>query len=67
MDKEQFINTAFEKIRAKNLSTPFEITEGSVVPNLEKYLNSLKAAYLNAQDPRIIKLFQDKIEVLMAL
>ncbi|MDR0229538.1 MAG: hypothetical protein LBI72_10835 [Flavobacteriaceae bacterium] len=67
MDKQQFITNAIEQIKAKNLTVPFEITQGSVVPDLDKYLKSLKAAYLSSQDPRLTKLFQEKIEVLLAL
>ncbi|KUF39033.1 hypothetical protein HX017_09015 [Myroides marinus] len=67
MDKQQYITSAFEIIRAKNLATPFNLDPGSKVPDLEKYLNSLKSAYLNSIDPRIEKLFHDKIEALKAL
>ncbi|APA90835.1 MULTISPECIES: hypothetical protein [Myroides] len=67
MDKQQYINNAFEIILSKNLSTPFHLDPGSTVTDLNKYLKSLKSAYLSSVDPRLEKLFYDKIEALKAL
>lgn len=67
MDKELYIKNAFDSIAAKNMSVPFEIADGCDVTDITKYLNSLKAAYLNANDPRLEKLFYDKIEQLKQL
>lgn len=67
MDKETYIKTATETIQAKNLQVPFELTQGSVITNLDQYLNSLKLSYLQAKDPRIEQLFFDKIEQLIKL
>ncbi|TDS64301.1 DUF6965 family protein [Myroides indicus] len=64
MDKENYIKKAFEAIRAKNLSEPFQLAPGSTITDLEKYLESLKAAYLSAKDPRLENLFFQKIEKL---
>lgn len=67
MDKQQYITSSFELIKAKNLPIPFSLDQGSTVPNLDLYLKSLQAAYLNNTDPRIEKLFYDKIEHLKSL
>lgn len=67
MDKENYIRKAFEIIRAKHLSEPFQLAPGSTVTDLEKYLNSLEAAYLAAKDPRLEALFFEKIEGLKNL
>jgi hypothetical protein len=67
MDKQQYVKSSFETIRAKNLATPFNLDSGCVVPDLEKYLHSLQAGYISSVDPRLEKLFFDKIESLKAL
>lgn len=67
MDKQQYVTSSIEAIKAKNLSIPFNLDEGCIVPDLDVYLKSLQAAYLNNTDPRIEKLFYDKIEQLKAL
>jgi len=67
MDKEQYIITATEAIRAKNLQVPFELTKGSKITNLDQYLDSLVKSYQNAKDPRIEQLFYDKLEQLINL
>jgi len=67
MDKEAYIKNALETIKSKNLEVPFELAQGSVVTDLDQYLNSLKHSYLQAKDPRIEQLFLDKIEYLMQL
>ena len=64
MEKENYIKKAFETIRANNLSEPLQLAPGSTVTDLEKYLESLKAAYLSAKDPRLENLFFQKIEQL---
>lgn len=66
MDKHHYVKTSFEIIRAKNLVTPFNLDSGCLVPDLEKYLQSLQAAYISSVDPRLEKLFFDKIEALKA-
>ncbi len=67
MDKQQYVTTAFEQIRKKNIETPFYIADGCKVTDLEMYLNSLRKGYLNSVDPRLEKLFHDKIEQLKSL
>lgn len=67
MDKETYIKTALETIYAKNFQVPFELAQGSIITNLDQYLNSLKRSYLQAKDPRIEQLFFDKIEYLIHL
>ncbi|MGG5576982.1 hypothetical protein ACPDHL_06500 [Myroides sp. C15-4] len=67
MDKETYIKNALETIKAKNLQVPFELAKGSVITNLDQYLNSLRSSYLQAKDPRIEQLFYDKIEHLLNL
>lgn len=67
MDKETYIKNALETIKAKNLQVPFELAKGSVITNLDQYLNSLRSSYLQAKDPRIEQLFLDKIEYLLQL
>ena len=67
MDKETYIKTALETIKSKNLQVPFELAPGSVITNLDQYLNSLRSSYLLAKDPRIEQLFKDKIEQLLQL
>jgi pentose-5-phosphate-3-epimerase len=64
MEKENYIKKAFETIRANNLSEPFQLAPGSTVTDLEKYLESFKAVYLSAKDPRLENLFFQKIEQL---
>lgn len=67
MDKQQYILAAIELIKSKNLATPFYIANGCAVTDLDMYLNSLKKGYLNSVDPRLEKLFYDKIEQLKSL
>lgn len=67
MDKEAYIKNAIELIKNKNLQTPFNIAAGSTVTDLDIYLKSLTSAYLANKDPRLLKLFQDKIEQLKNL
>lgn len=63
MTKEEYVRKAFVEIRAKNIQEPFWIATGVKVPDLEKYLQSLEAAYLSNKGV-IEKLFYDKIEFL---
>lgn len=67
MDKQQYINSAYDLIKAKNLTIPFNLDAGCSVSDLDKYLHSLKAGYMNSIDPRLEKLFYDKIEALKTL
>lgn len=62
MNKDAYLEEAFKTIRSKNIEVPFDLVIGSVVTDLEKYLNSLRKAYLESKDPRIEQLFFDKIE-----
>ncbi|WP_010250924.1 hypothetical protein [Myroides injenensis] len=67
MDKEAYIKNTIELIKSKNLEVPFMIAPGSTVTDLDAYLNSLTSAYLANKDPRLLKLFQDKLEQLKNL
>lgn len=67
MDKDAYIKTSFEIINAKEFSMPIEIAAGCLITDLEMYLKSLRAAYLSSPDPRLEKLFYDKIEQLKTL
>lgn len=64
MNKQAYLEEAFEIIRNKNIEVPFELVVGSVVTDLEKYLNSLAKAYLESKDRRLEQLFFEKIEFL---
>ncbi|MTG97978.1 MULTISPECIES: hypothetical protein [Myroides] len=67
MDKETYIKQSLEAIAKKNLTTPFTLAPGSTVTDLDLYLNSLVNSYMTSKDPRLVNLFQDKIEALKAL
>ncbi|MHC5202542.1 hypothetical protein [Myroides sp. LJL119] len=67
MDKQNYTATAIEKIKAKNLSVPFTLVQGSIVRDLDLYLKSLQSAYIATKDPRLNNLFKDKFEQLINL
>lgn len=64
MNKQQYVEEAFRIIRAKNIESPFELVPGSLVTDLEKYMEVLRLGYLESKSPKIEKLFVDKIEFL---
>lgn len=64
MNKHLYIEESFNKIREKGLVVPIELVPGTVITDLEKYLNALKTGYLESKEPRIDQLFFEKIEQL---
>ncbi|WP_165764831.1 hypothetical protein [Flavobacterium davisii] len=45
MTKEQYIKRTFARIRAKGLQNPVRLNKGTVIHDLERYLQTIENAY----------------------
>jgi len=62
--KEFYIHTTFSEIRAKKLKEPIQLNAGVVIPDLERYLETMRKALLSTENKKMLKHFVSELEIL---
>lgn len=67
MTKDEYIKTTFSAIKKKRLITPIQVDSGTIINDLEKYLQNIEKALRYYEHPKIHRLFVGKLETLLKL
>lgn len=62
--KEEYIIATFNRIRSKKLKEPIQLNSGVLIPDLERYLETIRKALMSTENKKMQKHFVTELEIL---